>query len=127
MDGDSACTSWLDATEMPSASPPDTDQPAAPVPGDETGLSNSTRMVSSETAVALRIDGCGATVRLSGERAASGFPLASTTADTSSARLPVAPGSAAAPPNETVWVSVPFPSKPATGLGSPPESSETDM
>ena len=118
--------SWLEATARPAASRPEIDQPAAPVPGDRTGSLNTTRMVSSETAVALRTDGGTESTRGSGEAASRGFRAASRTASTSISSMPVAPRSAAAPPNASVWSSVPFPSRPVTGRGSPPEDRATD-
>ena len=124
-DRDGAAPSWLKAaTARPAASRPEIDQPAAP--GADTGSPNTTRMVPDETAVAPATKGGWPSASPIVAFPTRGFWAASRTAAALASSEPVAPGPAGSPPNATVWTAVPFPSRPETGRGSPPEDSATD-
>ena len=126
-ESDGAAASWLDATARPAASPPETDQPAAPAPGASTGSLNATCMVSSETAVAPSAEGDWPSDSTVGIAASSSrMPRPDSTAEPLISMLPVAFGGA--PPGENVrvwrWPSAPPPSRPVMFLGCPATTSD---
>ena len=118
-----------DATARPSASSPDTDQPPCPaVPCARTGSLNSTRIRSSETAVAP--DTAGAWPSVSpwlNDAVPSGLLRSSRTDAAVILTEPVAFGGASAGVNEIVWVSAPGlppPARPVTVRCTPATSSD---
>ena len=125
-ESDGTAMSWLEATAMPAASPPDTDHPPAPAPGASTGSSNTTRMASRDAAVALRTDGGWVSPSTIGPSSPSASMAASRMAAESTSSEPVSSWPTGLPPNDTVCTAVPFPPISVTRRGSPPESSETD-
>ena len=124
---DGSVTSWLEATARPAASRPEIDQPAAPVPGDRTGSLNTTRMVSSETAVALRTDGDWPSASARGiVSVLSNMSDPDDTAVPLMSTWPVAFGGAPPGENVSVWMWPPLPptSSPVTFRRCPSTTSD---